>query len=166
MPQFVLEGRDEPEFKDLGSFTQGYIEAMFFTENEPGTSRDDRYMYTGEVDPEWESRVAEGQQKDIPGDYGFCDLAPETLTEIIRRCEEFQSFGKAGELLAQAYDLSAEGLAYTPERAGHDFWFTSEGHGVGFWDRGLGEVGDALSKACDRRESYVYIGDDGKVRIA
>jgi hypothetical protein len=31
--------------------------------------------------------------------------------------------------------------------AGHDLWLTSQGHGVGFWDRGLGELGDRLSKA-------------------
>jgi len=29
--------------------------------------------------------------------------------------------------------------------AGHDFYLTREGHGAGFWDRGLGMVGDALT---------------------
>ena len=28
---------------------------------------------------------------------------------------------------------------------GHDCWLTSEGHGVGFWDRGLGELVDRLT---------------------
>jgi hypothetical protein len=28
---------------------------------------------------------------------------------------------------------------------GHDFWLTRCGHGVGFWDRGYGEVGERLS---------------------
>lgn len=32
-------------------------------------------------------------------------------------------------------------------RAGHDFWLTRGGHGTGFWDRGLGELGDRLSDA-------------------
>lgn len=35
--------------------------------------------------------------------------------------------------------------SYTWEHVGHDFWLTSQGHGAGFWDRGLGEVGDTLT---------------------
>lgn len=31
--------------------------------------------------------------------------------------------------------------------AGHDFWLTRGGHGTGFWDRGLGELGERLSEA-------------------
>ena len=46
---------------------------------------------------------------------------------------------------AQEYQPS-EG--YDPwECAGHDFYLTRCGHGAGFWDRGLGELGDRLSKA-------------------
>lgn len=32
-----------------------------------------------------------------------------------------------------------------PERFGHDFWLTRNGHGAGFWDRGLGALGDTLT---------------------
>jgi hypothetical protein len=50
------------------------------------------------------------------------------------------------------------------EQIGHDFWLTRNGHGAGFWDRGLGEVGDRLSDACKPYgEVYLYVGDDGKV---
>lgn len=31
---------------------------------------------------------------------------------------------------------------------GHDLYLTSAGHGVGFWDRDLGELGDKLSAIC------------------
>lgn len=31
-------------------------------------------------------------------------------------------------------------------RAGHDLWLTRNGHGAGFWDRDLGELGDRLTK--------------------
>ncbi len=49
-----------------------------------------------------------------------------------------------------------------PGQAGHDFWLTRNGHGAGFWDRGLGERGDRLSKACDAFGHIdLYIGDDG-----
>ena len=33
-----------------------------------------------------------------------------------------------------------------PEQLGHDFWLTRNRHGAGFWDRGLGEVGDKLTR--------------------
>lgn len=31
------------------------------------------------------------------------------------------------------------------EQFGYNFWLTRNGHGAGFWDRGLGELGDALT---------------------
>jgi hypothetical protein len=31
--------------------------------------------------------------------------------------------------------------------AGHDFWLTRSGHGAGFWDRGLGALGERLTEA-------------------
>lgn len=49
---------------------------------------------------------------------------------------------------------------------GRDFWFTRNGHGVGYWDRGLGDIGDKLTKlAHDFGEVYAYLGDDGLVYI-
>jgi len=32
------------------------------------------------------------------------------------------------------------------QQVGHDFWLTRNGHGTGFWDRGLGERGDVLAR--------------------
>ena len=34
----------------------------------------------------------------------------------------------------------------TAEKAGHDFWLTSQGHGSGFWDGGWKIYGDMLTK--------------------
>lgn len=36
------------------------------------------------------------------------------------------------------------------ELAGHDFWLTRNWHGVGFWDRGLDELGEKLTTACEK----------------
>ena len=33
-----------------------------------------------------------------------------------------------------------------PRQVGGDFWLTRNGHGAGFWDRGLGEVGQQLTE--------------------
>jgi len=49
---------------------------------------------------------------------------------------------------------------------GHDFWLTSQGHGAGFWDRGLGERGDLLTtwaKTFSFEEPYV--GDSGTLHF-
>jgi hypothetical protein len=64
--------------------------------------------------------------------------------------------------------LEREGVqwsdAMSPESFGHDFWLTRNGHGVGFWDRGLGELGDTLTTwASSYGTVYLYVGDDGMV---
>lgn len=33
----------------------------------------------------------------------------------------------------------------TEEQIGHDFWLTRNGHGSGFWDRDLGDIGTQLT---------------------
>lgn len=51
-----------------------------------------------------------------------------------------------------------------PERCGHDFWLTRNGHGAGFWDRGLGALGERLTKASKVFGSVdLYVNDDGRV---
>jgi hypothetical protein len=49
-------------------------------------------------------------------------------------------------------------------QVGHDFWLTRNGHGCGFWDRGLGERGDRLTAACKPYGGVdLYVGDDGAI---
>lgn len=148
MPQFILDGKDAPTFAALDPFTQGYIEAMFFTECEPGTTRET-----------WKPET----QSSLPGDVGFCDLAPDALARINHDCAEFQRAKAA--LLSWAYQRN-----YDATQAGRDFWFTRCGHGVGYWDRKELEakgLGDALSEAarkCGQR--WAYLGDDGRVYLS
>lgn len=61
------------------------------------------------------------------------DLKADVLDEMRTDCAHF--------IMANRADL--RGL--DPAQAGHDFWLTSRGHGAGFWDRGLGEVGERLT---------------------
>lgn len=101
-------------FTALDSFTQGYIEALFFTESE-----------------DWLEQLGSELEADMSltrPSFGFRDLAPETLERIIEDCAKFQR--EARELLTGAYDRD-----YSAEQAGRDFWYTRNGHGVGFWDR-------------------------------
>lgn len=54
-----------------------------------------------------------------------------------------------------------------PGQAGHDFLLTRNGHGTGFWDRGLGDKGDRLADASRvYGETNAYIGDDDLVYVA
>ena len=67
--------------------------------------------------------------------------------------------------------LADEGIvwdgAMSASQLGHDFWLTRNGHGAGFWDRGLGRLGELLtSRASAYGESYAYVGDDGQVWLA
>jgi hypothetical protein len=53
------------------------------------------------------------------------------------------------------------------QQVGHDFWLTRNRHGAGFWDRGLGELGDRLTAAAHvYGSSDLYVGDDGKVYVS
>lgn len=146
MPEFVLEGRDEPQYKEQDAFTQGYIEAMFFSST---SSADD------------------GELKDS----SVVDLSPDAWEDIIKDCADFKKAAKG--LLAKAYKtpLRDRGTpkVYDEAAAGRDFWFTRNGHGVGFWDRGLGDVGAELTELCGWRTQWserdLYKGDDGKIYL-
>ena len=54
-------------------------------------------------------------------------------------------------------DNEADLEGMSPEQIGHDFWLTREGHGTGFWDRGLGAAGTRLTEAA-RVYGEVYLG--------
>jgi hypothetical protein len=91
--------------------------------------------------------------------YGPDDIAPEALAAMRADVEAFER--KATEILDtfEDVDISAESF-------GHDFWLTRNRHGAGFWDRELGEAGDQLTAAAQAYgESYLYVGDDGRVYV-
>ena len=80
-------------------------------------------------------------------DYDITDFSEETIIELKNDCDSFRESN--AELLSQAGD---------DEQNGHDFWLTRNGHGVGFWDRGYGDVGRKLSDACKPYGSvFLYI---------
>lgn len=91
----------------------------------------------------------------LDDNYGPEDIALETLAVMAAECADFQEL--CAELLEQA--------GISDEQAGHDFWLTRNGHGAGFWDRGLGDVGVKLTEWCKPYgEVFLYVGDDGQVR--
>lgn len=83
----------------------------------------------------WSSCDEDGEPLDER--MGVDDISPEQREEIEEDCMGFCE--------ANAEDLEASGL--TAQQIGRCFWLTRNSHGTGFWDQGLGELGDRLSKA-------------------
>jgi hypothetical protein len=101
----------------------------------------------------WASTHQETEEP-LDDTHGTDDIDLCALQSAIDDCRAFQADNAA--------DLAASDLS--DEQAGHDFWLTRNRHGAGFWDRGLGSVGDRLSEASrPYGEADLYVGDDGKV---
>jgi hypothetical protein len=90
------------------------------------------------------------------------DIAPQTLEEMRADCADFVQ-SNASDLAG--YCARMECGQWTGEqRAGHDFWLTRNGHGAGFWDRGLGDLGARLSDAARVYGGVdLFTADDGLI---
>ena len=100
-------------------------------------------------------------------EHSIYDFADDVLDLAMADCARFQL--ENADMLARAYssEVYIEGHRYDEGSAGHDFWLTRNGHGAGFWDRGLDDVGEALTKACEAfGERWIYIGDDARIYIS
>ena len=91
--------------------------------------------------------------------YSLDDISPSCKQTMHDDCVDFlESFGN---LIDQAIALN---LGYDSSKAGHDFWLTRNGHGAGFWDRSLGDIGDELTTVTKHYGSCeLYVGDDGLI---
>lgn len=93
----------------------------------------------------------------LDDNYSPDDLAPEARASMLADCDDFLDY------------CDREGIELTTGNAdmiGHDFWLTRNHHGAGFWDRGLGALGNKLTDiAHSYGESYVYVGDDGRLYV-
>jgi len=98
-----------------------------------------------------------GEEYDEYAIYDFSrdcwEEAEQTLTAFVERHED---------LIDRLLDQDLQ----TPSRIGHNLWLTTEGHGAGFWDEGLGEDGDTLTEDCKQhRTDGIYVGDDGRLHF-
>ncbi len=106
----------------------------------------------------WSSTQDCGQSFDE--DYYSDDLAQEALDEIISDCDDFL------QQIREHEDLSDFVATMDLEQVAHDFYLTRNRHGAGFWDRGLGKVGQILTDISHVYGSqYPYVGDDGKIYL-
>lgn len=89
--------------------------------------------------------------------YGVDDFAPSAVDQAVLDCGVFQQ--KNAHLL--------DGTPRSDDDHGYDFWLTRNRHGAGFWDRGLGEVGDLLTDAAQEfKQVDIYVGENGLLYFA
>jgi hypothetical protein len=88
----------------------------------------------------------------LDSNYTIHDLSLEAHLQAASDCNAFRA--QAGQLLDNIDE----------SQAGHDFWLTRNHHGAGFWDRGLGEIGETLTKLSHKfKELTPVIGADKKI---
>lgn len=84
------------------------------------------------------------------------ELSDNAKKAIYKDCTNF--FDKAWSLLYK------DEYNFELDQAGHDFYLTRNGHGVGFWDRGLDELGDKLTViAKSFGQDEYYLSDDNEI---
>ena len=89
-------------------------------------------------------------------------ISVEAMRKVKEECESFLFAAK--HLMADLPEWYGANDGGVYAYAGHDFWLTRNGHGAGFWDRGLGDLGDRLtSLAQTYGQCDPVIGDDGKI---
>lgn len=98
----------------------------------------------------WSSTDEDGEPLD--GLYTADDLAPATLAQMVEDCADFHA-------------TNGGDIASNPARAGHDFWFTRNRHGAGFWDGDWPhDTGKRLTEMSHPYGSVdLYVGDDGLI---
>ena len=93
-------------------------------------------------------------QEPFDKNYEVSDISEEFVEEARKECQDFVEAAK--EYIVES--------GMEDDSVGHDFCLTRNRHGAGFWDRGLGQIGENLTKKCrDFSEFNIYLGDDGKI---
>ena len=95
----------------------------------------------------WSSSDDEGDNFDY---YSVDDFDEKSLLKLANEYRDFLDMAN-GLIGESGLDMG---------QVGHDFWLTRNGHGAGFWDRGLGQIGRDLTKAAKSFGTQdLYIND-------
>jgi len=129
---------------DKDEFVRGYTAAMLWANTY--ADRDGELVSVGETDltPTLD------------------DFSEDAERQVREDCEEFLSYDLDDCLVSDLISSLERIYGYTFEQAGHDFALTRNGHGAGFWDRGLGVSGGTLTYAAHTfGESSLLVDVDG-----
>lgn len=139
----------EGAMPELDDFTRAYVTAALWSST--------NYVDADEDDDE-------AMDAPFDDDYGIEHLSPEAVERVKADCDRFREL--YGHLLT-ADNLRRPGGSSVEEKAGHDFWLTRAGHGVGFWDGGWAkEPGEILTRAAKSfGEMELCVGDDGRIHF-
>ena len=132
--EFALKDVDDA----LDDMTNGYLEALL-----------------------WTSNPNEDGQNLLELGYGIDDI-PKAVRDGVR--DLFRAVVACHPLAVRLYGVERQGSCVIVwEHFGHDFLLTRDGHGAGFWDRGLGELGEHLSQIARPLgdSEYLYVSEDG-----
>lgn len=89
------------------------------------------------------------ESRQLDEDYGMDDFTKEARARMRSMILNFTR-GIIIELMLNISDIDAGSF-------GHDFVLTAQGHGAGYWDRGYGDLGDALTHFAKTYSVDVYI---------
>jgi len=103
----------------------------------------------------WSSVDFDNEDTPLDEDYSIDDIDAETEKQLKEEFEDLCEY--ASSLIEQLPSW------YDSGQLGHDFWLTRNGHGVGFWDRGLGKLGEELTEASKTYGSLDLYVSDGKI---
>ena len=139
---------------ELDDFEAGFFEALIFGETAYGLYWQD----LAEADPATWDAMLQDAGGSMPADGDDAEFFPESRANVVDFCATFRAAAAAE--LAAAYDTG-----YDAVQAGRDLYFTSAGHGVGYWDRadlkaifkGDVSIGDALTRVTPRHEWSVGV---------
>lgn len=97
-------------------------------------------------------------------DYNEADVSAESRTLITRDCSMFLHL--ADTLIRQSIGIGDYIGVNVWEYSAHDFCLTRNGHGAGFWDRNLGELGKQLTAISKQFvEMAAFVNDQGEIEV-
>lgn len=151
LPTEAWRGQADPGIEPFGPFVQGYVECMIWSSSTDGNEEDN--SEDGGVD------------YNIGDWLDWDDLSVELKAQVVQDCRDFVSLCKDDGINLDEVPYDNSGSAHgVLACAGHDFWLTRNGHGAGFWDRGLGELGSKLTVLAKTYAGQdLSVGDDGLV---
>lgn len=150
----------------IEAFIDGYVEAALWADCMPAEPTDEELVQHALERGATREYVADADTDRLIADWrdsfmdsaetGGCeslDIRPGAREKMAKDCRDFVHYN-ADDLDAYVEAcLSGERMSFDPSKgspesyAGHDFWLTRNGHGAGFWDRGLGDLGERLTEA-------------------
>lgn len=77
-----------------------------------------------------------------------------------------QCLGLVQDFISYCARVGIDMQGMNEDQIGNDLWLTMQGHGAGFWDRGLGQLGEDLTKAAKTFHMECYLGDDELIYVS